>query len=54
MAPPRDLTNNDINRTREPIVSPYSNAYDPLSNVSNFYIIDSTLRGMYFLFNVFC
>lgn len=47
MAPPRDNITNDINRPREPIVSPYSNNNDPMSNVNRFKIIDSTLRGMY-------
>ncbi|KAG2234160.1 homocitrate synthase [Thamnidium elegans] len=44
MAPPRDNITNDINRPREPIVSPYSNNNDPMSNVNRFKIIDSTLR----------
>ncbi|KAI9495338.1 homocitrate synthase [Zychaea mexicana] len=35
----------DQNRTREPIVSPYMPKYpDPMSNISNFKIIESTLR----------
>jgi homocitrate synthase len=48
MAPPRDTndTTNDIDRVREPIVSPYMPKYpDPMSNVSKFKIIESTLRG---------
>lgn len=36
----------DANRRREPIVSPYMPKYpDPMSNISNFKIIESTLRG---------
>lgn len=53
MTPPRDIasdasnSNNDVNRPREPIVSPYMPKYpDPMSNISNFKIIESTLRGM--------
>lgn len=49
MAPPRDLTENGTDtqeRQREPIISPYATKYDPMSNVSSFKIIDSTLRGM--------
>lgn len=38
---------NESARPREPIVSPYMPKYpDPMSNVSNFKIIESTLRGM--------
>ncbi|KAL1927671.1 hypothetical protein VTP01DRAFT_3492 [Rhizomucor pusillus] len=51
MTPPRDIasdasnSNNDVNRPREPIVSPYMPKYpDPMSNISNFKIIESTLR----------
>ncbi|ORX53927.1 homocitrate synthase, cytosolic isozyme [Hesseltinella vesiculosa] len=46
MAPPRDSTDtNDADRVREPIVSPYMPKYpDPMSNISNFKIIESTLR----------
>lgn len=37
---------NDSERPREPIVSPYMPKYpDPNSNISNFKIIESTLRG---------
>lgn len=49
MAPPRDLTENETSaqeRQREPIISPYATKYDPMSNVSSFKIIDTTLRGM--------
>lgn len=47
MAPPRDDINtiDDATRPREPFVSPYSNKFDPMSNVSSFKIIDTTLRG---------
>ncbi|KAG2190246.1 hypothetical protein INT46_006213 [Mucor plumbeus] len=51
MAPPRDNFNNEINSNdnvvntlRQPIVSPYANSRDPMSNVGNFKIIESTLR----------
>lgn len=47
MAPPRDLAENDTGfqeRQREPIISPYATKYDPMSNVSSFKIIDTTLR----------
>ena len=38
----------DQQRPREPIVSPYMPKYpDPMSNISNFKIIESTLRGIY-------
>lgn len=47
MAPPRDNINNtDMSPTHEPTASPYSNKLDPMSNVSSFKIIESTLRGM--------
>lgn len=37
---------NSADRPREPIVSPYQPKYpDPMSNVSSFKIIESTLRG---------
>lgn len=48
MTPPRDTNDitNDNDRVREPIVSPYMPKYpDPMSNVSKFKIIESTLRG---------
>lgn len=39
-------SNNNADRPREPIVSPYMPKYpDPMSNISNFKIIESTLRG---------
>ncbi|KAI7866571.1 homocitrate synthase [Mucor mucedo] len=42
---PRDNNNNiDLSPLREPVTSPYSNKFDPMSNVSSFQIIDSTLR----------
>ncbi|KAI8074786.1 homocitrate synthase [Gongronella butleri] len=47
MAPPRDSseTANDQERVREPIISPYMPKYpDPMSNISSFKIIESTLR----------
>ncbi|KAI9323841.1 homocitrate synthase [Dichotomocladium elegans] len=52
MVPPRDFTTNetentvdDIQRPREPIASPYTPRYpDPMSNISNFKIIETTLR----------
>ncbi|KAG0174709.1 Saccharopine dehydrogenase [Apophysomyces sp. BC1034] len=46
MAPPRENENtNDANRPREPFVSPYMPKYpDPMSNISKFKIIESTLR----------
>ncbi|KAF7725241.1 Saccharopine dehydrogenase [Apophysomyces ossiformis] len=46
MAPPRENdTPNDVNRSREPFVSPYMPKYpDPMSNISRFKIIESTLR----------
>lgn len=48
MAPPRDNINNiELSPVREPVASPYSNKFDPMSNVSSFKIIDSTLRGMH-------
>ncbi|CDH53226.1 homocitrate synthase [Lichtheimia corymbifera JMRC:FSU:9682] len=38
-------SNNNADRPREPIVSPYMPKYpDPMSNISNFKIIESTLR----------
>lgn len=52
MAPPRDNFNNEINSNdnvvdtpSQPIASPYANNRDPMSNVGNFKIIESTLRG---------
>ncbi|KAI8137210.1 homocitrate synthase [Fennellomyces sp. T-0311] len=49
MAPPRDITSslpaNTPDRQREPIASPYMPRYpDPMSNISNFKIIETTLR----------
>ncbi|KAI7851996.1 homocitrate synthase, cytosolic isozyme [Circinella umbellata] len=47
MAPPRDtpMNDNSPDRPREPIVSPYMPRYpDPMSNISNFKIIETTLR----------
>ncbi|KAI8367594.1 homocitrate synthase [Radiomyces spectabilis] len=45
MAPPRDTASDSNDRPREPFVSPYMPKYpDPMSNVSNFKIIESTLR----------
>ncbi|KAI8333906.1 homocitrate synthase, cytosolic isozyme [Chlamydoabsidia padenii] len=39
------LKSNDASRPREPIASPYMPKYpDPMSNISNFKIIESTLR----------
>lgn len=60
MSPPRDinentLSNPEIQRPREPIVSPYSSKSDPNSNVSSFKIIDTTLRGIvYNLYSTQC
>lgn len=48
MAPPRDTENNTngTDRSHEPITSPYMPKYpDPMSNLSKFKIIESTLRG---------
>ncbi|KAI7881762.1 homocitrate synthase, cytosolic isozyme [Lichtheimia hyalospora FSU 10163] len=51
MSPPRDFasadaaTSDDVNRPRVPIASPYTPRYqDPMSNISNFKIIETTLR----------
>ncbi|KAI9300636.1 homocitrate synthase [Cunninghamella echinulata] len=47
MAPPRDTENNTngTDRSHEPITSPYMPKYpDPMSNLSKFKIIESTLR----------
>ncbi|KAL0085977.1 homocitrate synthase, cytosolic isozyme [Phycomyces blakesleeanus] len=51
MSPPRDLSQTPAvtaapaQRTREPFVSPYMPKYpDPMSNISSFKIIESTLR----------
>lgn len=53
MAPPRDNINNDmIPVSREPVSSPYSNKFDPMSNVSSFKIIESTLRGIDMIFSI--
>ncbi|KAI7879237.1 homocitrate synthase [Lichtheimia hyalospora FSU 10163] len=42
---PTGGSNNNADRPREPIVSPYMPKYpDPMSNISNFKIIESTLR----------
>ncbi|KAJ8653858.1 homocitrate synthase, mitochondrial [Lichtheimia ornata] len=51
MSPPRDFASadatatDDVNRPRVPIASPYTPRYqDPMSNISNFKIIETTLR----------
>jgi homocitrate synthase len=41
-----ELKSRDASRPREPIASPYMPKYpDPMSNISSFKIIESTLRG---------
>lgn len=60
MAPPRDNHSDEINlndnlctKQHQQLVSPYASKRDPMSNLGSFKIIESTLRGIYYFFDIY-